>query len=63
MVLTEGKKHELRRMCESEDLKIMRLRRTSIGPIELGNLSPEQITRVSEKEWEKLEEHKKRDPQ
>lgn len=62
VVLTEGKKHELRRMCDREDLKIMRLRRTSIGPIELGNLSPEQITRVSKKEWGKLEGHKKKDP-
>ena len=59
IILTEGKKHELKRMCERTDLNIMRLRRTAIGPIELGNISPEDISRVSENEWEELKNFRK----
>lgn len=37
-ILTEGKKRQIRRMCELVDLKVTRLNRTRIGNISLGNL-------------------------
>ncbi|MBS3765022.1 rRNA pseudouridine synthase [Candidatus Bipolaricaulota bacterium] len=58
LVLTEGKKNEIKRLMDAADLTIVRLRRVAIGPIELGDLSPEDIQRVSSDEWEKLSEYK-----
>ncbi|MFW6422142.1 MAG: pseudouridine synthase [Candidatus Bipolaricaulota bacterium] len=58
LVLTEGKKNEIKRMCAYMDLEIMRLRRISTGPVSLGSLSPEDIRRVSEREWEELERYR-----
>lgn len=58
LVLTEGKKNEIKRLMEAVDLTIVRLRRLAIGPIELGDLSPEDIERVSSDEWQKLREYK-----
>lgn len=37
-VLTEGKKRQIRRMCETVGLRIMGLKRVRIGKIRLGNL-------------------------
>ncbi len=58
LVLTEGKKNEIKRLMEAVDLTIVRLRRVAIGPIELGDLSPEDIERVSSDEWKKLRKYK-----
>ncbi|MCF7890300.1 hypothetical protein K9M78_03680 [Candidatus Bipolaricaulota bacterium] len=58
LVLTEGKKNEIKRLMDAVNLTIVRLRRVAIGPIELGDLSPEDIQRVSSDEWEKLREYK-----
>jgi 23S rRNA pseudouridine2605 synthase len=38
LVLTEGKKHEVRRMCAKMGLAVERLVRTKYGPITLGDL-------------------------
>ena len=38
MVLTEGKKRQIRRMCELVDLKVTSLRRVRIGALKLGSL-------------------------
>ncbi len=37
-VLTEGKKRQIRRMCEAVGLKVLRLMRVRIGAVTLGNL-------------------------
>jgi 23S rRNA pseudouridine2604 synthase len=39
MTLTEGKKRQVRRMCELVGLKVVALKRVRIGKIKLGNLS------------------------
>jgi 23S rRNA pseudouridine2605 synthase len=40
IVLSEGKNREIRRMLARLHHKVMRLRRTAIGPIQLGRLAP-----------------------
>jgi 23S rRNA pseudouridine2604 synthase len=37
-VLTEGKKRQIRRMCEAVGLKVVGLKRVRIGRVTLGNL-------------------------
>lgn len=37
-ILKEGKKRQIRRMCELVDLKVLSLRRTRIGQLKLGSL-------------------------
>lgn len=49
-VLQEGKKRQIRRMCEMVDLEVTGLLRTRIGPILLGNLKPNQWRYLSRKE-------------
>ncbi len=38
IVLTEGRHRQVRRLCEREDLQIVKLRRVSLGPLDLGDL-------------------------
>ena len=38
MVLNEGKKRQIRRMCELVGLKVVGLKRVRIGQVMLGNL-------------------------
>lgn len=40
MVLQEGRKRQIRRMCEQVDLRVSRLIRVRIGRVKLGNLEP-----------------------
>jgi 23S rRNA pseudouridine2605 synthase len=40
IVLSEGKNREIRRMLARLNHKVMRLRRTAIGPVQLGRLAP-----------------------
>ncbi len=58
LVLTEGKKNEIKRLMEAVNLTIVRLRRVAIGPIELGDLAPEEIERVNPEEWNTLVKYK-----
>ncbi len=37
-ILTEGKKRQIRRMCDQVDLKVTSLRRVRVGKLKLGNL-------------------------
>jgi len=39
IVINEGKKHQIRRLCASAGLRVHRLVRTSLGPIHLGDLA------------------------
>lgn len=48
--LQEGKKRQIRRMCELVELQVTGLLRTRIGPIRLGNLQPKQWRYLSRKE-------------
>jgi len=58
LTLTEGKKNEIKRLMEAVNLTIVRLRRVAIGPVELGDLSPEDIQRVTPDEWEELRNYR-----
>jgi pseudouridine synthase len=49
-VIHEGRKRQVRRMCEAVDLRVLRLIRVRIGPIELGALRPGQCRDLSERE-------------
>ncbi len=40
VTITEGKHHEVRRLCEALDLDVERLVRTRFGPVRLGTLAP-----------------------
>ena len=40
IILTEGKKHQIRRMCDAFALRIRDLKRTRILNIKLGDLAP-----------------------
>lgn len=40
IILHEGRKHQIRRMCEFLHLTVVQLRRLRIGPITLGDLKP-----------------------
>jgi 23S rRNA pseudouridine2605 synthase len=54
LVLTEGKKHEIKRLFAHFDLSIVRLLRVSIGPIELGRLTAGDIERLSKDDEDRL---------
>ena len=41
-MLTEGKKRQIRRMCEAVGLKVTGLKRVRIGAVVLGELPPGQ---------------------
>lgn len=49
-ILREGKKRQIRRMCELVDLKVVGLKRIRIGKIVLGNLPNGQWRYLGEKE-------------
>lgn len=40
ITIHEGRNRQIRRMCEAVGLEVVRLRRTSIGPVKLGMLKP-----------------------
>ena len=40
MALTKGKKHHIRKLCETLGHPVLKLKRVSIGPVTLGNLAP-----------------------
>lgn len=40
MVIHEGKNRQIRKMCEAVGLVVVRLKRTSVGPLRLGMLKP-----------------------
>ena len=46
LVITEGKNRQVRRMCAAVGLPVLRLVRVSIGPYQLGDLTPGRWARV-----------------
>ncbi len=57
LVLTEGRKRQIRRMMEALGHPVIRLVRTRIGPIELGSLDSGMARPLSEEETRSLFEH------
>jgi pseudouridine synthase len=54
MVLREGRKRQIRRMCAAVGVKVVRLERTRIECVELGGLAPGAWRRLSAAEVKKL---------
>ncbi len=54
LILQEGKKRQIRRMLKLIDLETTELKRLRIGPIELGELKPEQWRVLTRSETQKL---------
>ena len=50
MVLTEGRNRQIRRMCEAEGLRVLRLRRVRVMNVELGTLRQGRWRRLREDE-------------
>ena len=50
VVITEGRKREVRRLCKEVGLKVERLVRTSFGPVELGRMPVGTTRALSAKE-------------
>lgn len=55
-VLTEGKKREVRRMCEAVGLPVRRLVRVGLGPLKLGDLPSGAARPLSRREIEELKD-------
>lgn len=54
IVLTEGRYHEVRRMCAANRWQIVKLRRAAVGPIVLGDLNPRCVRRLTDAEVDDL---------
>ncbi len=54
LVLTEGRKREVRRMLQAVGYEVERLVRTRVGGLELGTLAPGAYRQVGEDELERL---------
>ncbi len=50
-ILREGRKRQIRRMCEAVKLNVLGLERVRIGPITIGHLPPGQWRYLNGKEW------------
>jgi pseudouridine synthase len=55
LTLTEGKKHEVKRLFSHFGLKVVRLRRVAIGPVKLAGLAPGEIVRLAPNEMLELD--------
>ncbi len=55
VTITEGKTHEVRRMCDALGLEVDRLVRTTFGPVKLGDLAPGATRALTTKEQTMLE--------
>jgi len=56
VVLREGRKRQIRRMCDAVGHPVQRLVRVKMGPIELGELRPGEWRLLSEEELRRLRE-------
>jgi pseudouridine synthase len=50
LTLREGRNHQVKRMCAAVGCPVLRLRRTKIGPIDLGNLQPGRSRKLKARE-------------
>ncbi len=56
MEIHEGRRRQIRRMFRAVDLRVLRLHRTAVGPVQLVNLRPGDFRRLSHNEVESLRE-------
>lgn len=54
LTIHEGRKHQVRRMCEAVGHPVVALERVKFGPLELGDLAPGKTRRLSAPEVERL---------
>jgi 23S rRNA pseudouridine2605 synthase len=54
LTLREGRNHQVKRMCAAVGCPVLKLRRTQIGPIDLGNLRPGRSRRLNPREMRAL---------
>ncbi len=54
LTLTEGKKHQIRRMCAALGFQVQSLKRVRVANIELGQLKPNQYRKLTEPERKTL---------
>lgn len=50
LTLTEGKKHQIRRMCAALGYQVQSLKRVRVAHVELGGLKPNQYRKLTERE-------------
>jgi 23S rRNA pseudouridine2605 synthase len=50
MTLDEGKNRQIRRRLEAQGVRVLRLVRVSIGPLELGDLKKASVRRLTAEE-------------
>lgn len=56
VTIAEGRNHEIKRLFSHFGLRVVRLRRISIGPIALGDMKPGDIVRLNSREVAKFNE-------
>ena len=54
LTITEGKKHQIRRMCAALGYQVQSLKRLQIANIELGKLKPNQYRKIADRELQTL---------
>ena len=54
LTLTEGKKHQIRRMCAALGYQVQTLKRVRVMNIELGTLKPNQYRKIAGSELKEL---------
>ena len=54
LAMTEGRKRIVRRMCEAAGHRVLRLHRTALGPLELGDLASGRVRALTDDEIDKL---------
>lgn len=57
LTLREGRKHQVRRMCEYLHLTVVSLKRIRIGDIKIGSMKPGSVRILNEKEVRQLKAH------
>jgi 23S rRNA pseudouridine2605 synthase len=56
LTLTEGKNHEVKRLCRHFGWYVERLKRVKMGTIELGKMKPAQLLRLTQEELEQVQQ-------